>query len=478
VRDFALLALDLIPSAVQYGDVRVVRQRDEHVRVKNGELDAWSDEQSLGFGVRLLVDGYWGFASSADLTRHEAERVVKQALALASAAAQVGGPRAVLAPGRTGSASWSAPLVEDPFSVSGEEKIAMLLSATERLRVSGVTIAKGSIGCFREEKVFASTEGSLVQQTRTEAGAGIAATAVRDGDVQVRSYPSAHGGSWRQGGFEYIRGLDLAGHAGRVGDEAVRLLDAPPCPQSLTTVILDADQMALQVHESVGHPLELDRILGSEASYAGSSFVAPPDLGQLRYGSEAVTILADATVAGGLGTFAYDDEGQAARREVLIDRGRLAGFLSSRETGAVVGRGSSGAMRASSWSRLPLVRMTNINLEPGEWQLEELIADTREGLFLSTNKSWSIDDRRLNFHFGTEIGWEIKDGCLGRMLRDCTYSATTPRFWGACDAVCGQSEWRLYGLTNCGKGEPGQEAHVGHGVSPARFRDVSVAAAR
>jgi TldD protein len=238
--------------------------------------------------------------------------------------------------------------------------------------------------------------------------------------------------------------------------------------------VLDADQMALQVHESVGHPTELDRIYGTEASYAGTSFLKADDVGSLRYGSERMNVTADPTTPGGLGTFGFDDEGVPAARRPVVERGMLSGFLTSRETAARIGLGGGGSMRAESWNRMPLVRMTNLHLEPGEGTLEDLIADVDDGVFMETNKSWSIDDKRLNFQFGTQVAWEIKRGKLGRMFRDATYTGITPLFWARLDAVAGREAWRLIGITNCGKGQPGQVAHVSHGAAPARFRDVQI----
>ena len=242
----------------------------------------------------------------------------------------------------------------------------------------------------------------------------------------------------------------------------------------MTTVVIGSEQMALQVHESVGHPTELDRVYGTEAAYAGTSFLKTVDLGGLRYGSAFMNITADATTPGGLGTFAFDDEGVAARREPIVREGVLSGFLTSRETAALLGHGAGGSMRADGWARMPLVRMTNLHLEPGEGSLEDLLGDVDDGVYLHTNRSWSIDDKRLNFQFGTQIAWEIKNGKLGRMLRDATYTGVTPVFWGSMDAVAGPEEWVLHGLTNCGKGQPGQHAHVSHGASPARFRNVQI----
>jgi TldD protein len=337
-----------------------------------------------------------------------------------------------------------------------------------------VKVAAASVRAQREHKVFVSSEGASIEQELVECGGGIDATAANNGITQMRSYPSAHGGLSSQAGWEFVESLELEREAPRVGEQAAALLQADPCPSGIKTVVIDAEQMQLQVHESVGHPTELDRVYGTEAAYAGTSFLKPEDLGSLRYGSEHMNVTADATTPGGLGTFGFDDEGVPAGPEPIVRAGILSGFLTSRETAARIGSGSGGSMRADGWSRMPLVRMTNLHLEPGEGTLEDLIAGVDEGIFLQTNKSWSIDDKRLNFQFGTQIAWEIKGGRLGRMLRDATYTGQTPVFWGSLDGVAGPDEWRLHGLTNCGKGQPGQHAHVSHGASPARFRNVQI----
>jgi TldD protein len=337
---------------------------------------------------------------------------------------------------------------------------------------------------FQETKLFASSEGARVQQVLTESGAGLLATASDGADVQRRSYPQSvpraikgQRGDFRAAGYEHVAGLRLAEEAPRVGQEAAALLAAPPCPSTVTTLVVGAAQMAQVVHETAGHPAELDRALGAEASAAGGTFMAPHLLGRLRYGSDLVTITADATLPGGLGSFAYDDEGVPAQRTVLVDRGTFVGYLTSRESAAVLGQsGSTGSARADGWQRVPLVRMTNVCLEPGETPLEELIGTTEEGVLVDMNRSLSIDDRRLSFRFGSEIGWEIRRGKLGRLLKDCTFSGITPRFWAGCDAVGDRASWRLYGIPSCNKGEPLQVAHIGHGTAPARFRDVRLGA--
>ncbi|MFB0545702.1 MAG: TldD/PmbA family protein, partial [Anaerolineae bacterium] len=318
------------------------------------------------------------------------------------------------------------------------------------------------------------SEGSFIEQEIVESGGGLEATAVDGGEVQKRSYPNSFGRHQGTAGYEFIEAMDLAGHAERVGAEAVALLTAPQCPSMVTTLILGGAQLALQVHESCGHPIELDRVFGTEASYAGTSFLTTDKLGAFRYGSEVVNITADATIPRGLGTFGYDDEGVKAQRTPIVRQGLFVGYLTSRETATLLGQTSNGAMRADGWNRIPLIRMTNINLEPGEWDFEDLLADTDEGIYMEMNKSWSIDDKRLNFQFGTEVAYEIKGGELGQLYKNATYTGLTPQFWGSCDAVCDERHWQVWGTPNCGKGQPSQTAHVGHGTAPARFRNVRV----
>jgi TldD protein len=320
--------------------------------------------------------------------------------------------------------------------------------------------------------------GSYIEQSWIESGCGISAQVVGEGEVLARSYPDSHGGAWQQAGWEAVLAADLAGNAPRVASEAAALLQAKECPAKETTIVIDGSQLALQVHESIGHPTELDRVLGDEAAFAGTSFLSLEDLGSLAYGSSIVNVTADATVPGSLGSFGYDDEGVPAQRDHLISGGTLTGFLTSRAAATSIGRTSNGCMRADGWNRIPLIRMTTVSLEPGEGSLEDLIADTDDGIYLETNHTWSIDDRRLNFQFACEIGWEIKNGTLGAMVKMPNYTGITPEFWNSCDAICGPQEWRVWGLPNCGKGEPMQVAHVAHGASPARFRGVQVGVAR
>ena len=464
-----------VGSGAGYADARVLVRRAQNVSTKNGEVDSVSDAETEGIGVRVLVDGAWGFAGDPRLTVEGARDAALRAVSFARASARHARRRVELAPIAAEKGDYRTPMEADPIDVPLEQKIEVCLRAEEGMRRPQVKITEAAVRALRESKLFCSSEGAHVSQDVVECGGGIDALAVGDdGRVQVRSYPSAHGGSSAQAGWEYVEGLGLEREAPRIGEEAAALLAADRCPSGVMTVVIDAEQMELQVHESVGHPTELDRVYGTEAAYAGTSFLKPGDIGNLRYGSEHMNITADPTTPLGLGSFAFDDEGAPARRQPVVVAGILVGFLASRETASLIGRDLGGSMRADSWSRMPLVRMTNLHLEPGSGSLDDLLADVDDGIFLSTNKSWSIDDKRLNFQFGTQIAWEIKRGKLGRLLRDATYTGVTPEFWGRLDAVAGPDEWRLHGLTNCGKGQPGQHAHVSHGTAPARFRDVQV----
>jgi TldD protein len=470
--------MDAASSRADYADVRHVRSRSESLATRNGAVDEVESSEAEGVGVRVRVGGAWGFAATRALDRPALERAVDQALAIA--AAQPRAPATPLAPEPAARGRWESPVELDPFAVPLDEKLATLVAADEAMRGdSRVSVTGAHFMAFRDEETFASTEGALCEQLKVDCGGGIQATAVGEGETQVRSYPASFRGDVMRRGYEHFAGLDLVAAAPRVAEEAVALLSAPPCPSGPATVILSGQQLALQLHESVGHAVELDRVLGTEASYAGTSFVSLSDVGSLQYGSEHMNVTADATSPGGLGTYGWDDEGVEGRSEPIVRHGVLFGFLSSRESAAEVGlERSGGCMRAEGFARQPIVRMTNVNLEPGEaGTLEDLIASTDRGLFLDTNRSWSIDNRRLNFQFATEAAWEIRDGERRRMLRNPSYAGVTPEFWGKLDAVCSRSDWRLWGLLNCGKGEPGQVMRVSHGTAPARFRDVQVGVA-
>ncbi len=476
--DLLVRLVDRASGHCAYAEARHVSTDDEHLLVRNGHVERVDSQSGEGIGVRVRVGGAWGFAASRDATPEGAERALKAALAVARempAAAD-----RTLAPVQPARGHWSGPCEIDPFALALEERLELLVAAEAGLH-GDERIVQSTAECSlrRQASAFASTDGAACTQVRIECGGGIQAIAVEGDELQVRSYPGAHGGSVGLGGWERVLALDLAGNAPRVREEVLELLAAPPCPAGRRTVILGSEQLALQVHESIGHALELDRVLLGEASYAGTSWVSPTDLGSLRYGSEHLTVIADATLPGALGSFGWDDEGVGAGRMTLIEQGTLLAALSDRQSAAAQGLGASaGCARADGFARQPIVRMTNVSIEPGTaGSLDDLIADTEDGLLLETNRSWSIDDRRLHFQFGTEVGHLIKDGRRAGLVRNPSYAGITPQFWASMDAVCSQEAWQVHGLLNCGKGEPGQLMRVSHGTAPARFRDVQVGVA-
>jgi len=475
MKDLTSRALNVaMMERARYADIRIVQTRQQMVSVKNGNVDGIGDQDSQGFGVRVLVDNSWGFASSAYVTAAEIERVTSLAVKIARASAMVPGEPVILGPPVTSVGEYTTPIQIDPFSVSLEQKLDLLFRADEIIRRHpGVKVSEQNVIAVRHHKVFANTEGAFLEQTIYESGGAIAATAVNDTDVQVRSHPN----SFRyQGtsGWEYVTGADFVGNAERVAEEAVALLSADVCPSKETTLILGSSQLALQIHESCGHPTELDRVFGTEAAFAGRSFLTTDKRNHCRYGSDIVNLTADSIRPTGLGTFGWDDEGIPASRTPLVRNGEFVGYLMSRETASKLGLESNGCMRADGWNRIPLIRMTNVSLEAGSWDVNDLIADTDDGILMETNRSWSIDDMRLNFQFGTEVGHEIKNGKQGRLLKNCTYAGITPDFWNSCDAIGSEKHWILWGTPNCGKGEPMQTMGTGHGASPARFRNVKV----
>jgi TldD protein len=462
-------------TGADYVDARGVHETSETLTVRNQEMEGIDRSDSKGLGIRVLVDGSWGFAATARLDDAEIERTAALAVRIAKAAGSLPGERVRLAGAEPVTGTWHSPMRDDPFNVALEEKVSLLMEATRRMQqVRGVSFGEAGIDLHRSRVWFASSEGAATEQTVVQSGAGIEAVAIADGEMQRRSFPNSFRGHIASAGWEHVAKLGLVEEAERTATQAVDLLGAKECPSEVTTLVLDSGQMELQIHESVGHAVELDRVLGMEESYAGSSFVRPEDRGRLRFASPLVSITADATLPGGLGTFAWDDEGVPAQRVPIVVDGVFEDFLSGRDTASRIGVPSSGAMRADGWQNLPLIRMTNISIEPREGTLADILGDTRDGVFMATNQSWSIDDHRVNFQFGCEIAWRIKNGKLTELYRNPNYTGITTQFWGSCDAVGGREDWTLWGTPNCGKGQPGQVARVGHGATPARFREVQI----
>ena len=462
-------------AGANYADGRVVAEDSESITVRNQQMEGIDRSTSEGIGIRVLVGGYWGFAATARLEPAEITRTAELAVEIVGAASRLPRYPVGLTEVEPATGSWHSTMQEDPFNVPLEEKVALLMEATRRMQgVPGLAFAEGGIDLFRRRTWLATSEGSAIEQTTVHSGAGIEATALGDGELQRRSFPNSFRGHISAAGWEHVKMIGLIEEAERTATEAVELLRAAECPSEITTLVLDSGQLELQIHESIGHPVELDRVLGMEEAYAGSSFVRPKDRGRLRYASDLVSITADASLPGGLGSFGWDDEGVPAQRTPIIVDGIFQDFISSRETASIIGVPSSGAMRADGWQHLPLIRMTNISIEPREGTLAEIIGDTSDGVFMSTNTSWSIDDHRVNFQFGCEIAWRIRDGRLTEMYRNPNYTGITTEFWRSCDAVGGREDWTLWGTPNCGKGQPGQTARVGHGATPARFRGVQL----
>jgi TldD protein len=474
------LIRDLKRRGVDYADARYEHLFHENLVAEQGRASSISLFESSGVGIRVLIKGSWGFAGTPHLAPAALKRAASAAIRLAKASSLINRQPRRLAAVLPVKARHTSRCAIDPFTVPLSKKLDYLLWAnTTLLGPDAVKKATTHMDFYKRRKLFVSTEGASIEQLLIESGAGLEVVAQRGDDVQVRSAPNSHHGALAQAGFEYVKALDLVGAAKDAQREALQLLRAAPPKAGETTLILDPTQVVMQLHESCGHPVELDRALGQELSYAGGSFLTPDHLGRLQYGSPHVNIVADATVPGGVGSFGYDDEGVPAQRVDIVRKGQFIGYLSSRESAARIHLiTSGGAMRAEHWNVPPLVRMTNVNLEPGEATLEELCQGIKHGYLLSTNKSWSIDDRRLNFQFTTEIGREIVNGRLGGLVKNPLYTGITPKFWGRCTGVGRKEDWRLWGVPNCAKGEPMQLMHVGHGSSYARFDGVMIAPAR
>lgn len=475
-KELARLAIDTaLKMGAAYADARVIRLQREVLEVRNGNVSGIKQHLEMGIGIRVLVNGAWGFAGNPDLKQNKVEIAVQRAVALARDSAHLYHAPVVLAKRKPIITTWKSPFEIDPFSVSLERKLEELFNIDTVLRgVKGVALSDASMDFWKEWQIFVNSEGSEIEQEIIQSGAGYSATAVSESDVQTRSFPSPFGGQFKSAGYEMIATLNLEENAHKIAEEAVQLLTAKACPAGEKTIILGGSQLALQVHESCGHPVEFDRVLGHEADFAGTSFLTQDKLNNFQYGSTIVNIVADATVPGALGSFGYDDEGTPAQKSDIIRNGQFVGYLMSRETAEAYEMKSNGSMRAEGYNHTPIVRMTNINLVPGDFELEEMISTTKDGILIRDNRSWSIDDKRLNFQFGAEIGWEIKNGEVVGIVKNPTYTGITPQFWRSCDAIANEKHYEVFGTPNCGKGQPMQVARVGHGVSYARFNNVNV----
>jgi TldD protein len=475
--DLAARALDTCRArGAAYADVRVEVQRAERVEVRNGVVATLADTNSTGYGVRALVDGAWGFAASADLADEPVDRTAARAVAIAQASASIGRRRIGIVPPAAYADSFSTPVRLDPATIPLGKRVALLLEAERLLHVGPqITAGRAWLDLWRTHKFLYASNGSRIAQDLRHTGCGIEAMAVGNGDAQTRTYPGDIG-LYQTGGWEVVERARLTEEAARIGDEAVALLAAPQCPSGTFDIILGGSQMSLQIHESCGHPAELDRVMGWEANFSGTSFLEIDQIGKLKYGSDVVTIVVDNTLPSGMATCGYDDEGTKSIRSDIVRNGMLAGYEMSNDTARTIGRESNACVRAQSWEYVPMIRMCNLVLLPGSVPFENLFDDVANGIYMESNRSWSIDDRRLNFQFGCEIGWEVRNGKRGRMVKNPTYAGMTPEFWNSCDAIGDERSWFAWGTPNCGKGEPMQSGLTTQATAPARFRNVKVGA--
>lgn len=467
--------LDVAASCgVQFADVRFETARSERIEVRNGVVAALADATSSGYGVRALVDGSWGFAASDDPGDAALDATARRACAIARAGASIARRRVGFPPPRAYVDSYATPVAKEPASVPLGERVALLLEAEQLLHAGpAVAVGRAWLDLWTTTKTLYSTAGARIEQRIVQTGCGIQALAIGDGDAQRRTYPGDVG-LYQSGGWEIVERADLRSNAARVGEEAIALLAAPQAPSGTVDVILGGSQVSLQIHESCGHPAELDRVMGWEANFSGTSFLEIDRLDTLRYGSPKVTIVVDNAMPLGMATCGYDDEGTKSGRSDIVRAGVLTGYEMSNDTARAIGRESNACVRAQSWAFAPMIRMCNLSLLPGDVPFDGLFDGVRDGIYMESNRSWSIDDRRLNFQFGCEIGWEIKNGKRGRMLKNPTYGGMTPAFWGSCDAVADAASWFAWGTPNCGKGEPMQVGRTTQAAAPARFRNVAV----
>ncbi|HZW97547.1 MAG TPA: TldD/PmbA family protein [Bacillota bacterium] len=471
----------LTEQGASYADVRYYPQEDSSILVMfNGNLLHFQYQQEKGYGVRVLFNGAWGFAASSDLAKKDL--TFRAALENARTAARRIKSPVLLADKEVLSGEFISPCALDPFEVETKEQIAMMQWLDRQINQEGVVNRQVVIQTNRKNIHYYDTEGAEIEKTITDIYPFISVMGTDDdGVMQERKYQPPRLYDTR--GWEIMRRENWEKEADRIVRELNELRRAPLCPQDLRSVILLPDMMFLQVHETIGHPLELDRILGYELSFAGGSFVRLEDFGKLQYGSSKLTVRADATVTNSPGSFGFDDDGVACQNRLLIDKGVLVGAISSRqsarEANEAVGReifsGSGGAARSTSFYRAPIDRMTNINVDPGEdGSLEDIVKNTERGLILGGEKSWSIGSNREQFHFATDIGWLVEDGVNKGVVRNTTYGGDTLEFYRSLSAVGDASTWELQYINNCGKGAPSQIMQLGHGIPVCRFDNVKV----
>jgi len=470
------LALDEANKlGASYADFRHEDITEQGLSLSDGRPELIERSSSAGFAVRVIANGAWGFAAESNLNENSIKQTVKTAIEIAKASATLNNSSITLADNPSVQDEYITPVKIDPFARPLKEKYERLLEL-EYLMKSDAHINSTSIFMkfYRTKKLFASSEGSVIKQDIYQSGCGASCGVIKSHrDRSERSFPTP-GGQWITGGYEVMDLFDFEKELPKLVTETIELLSAQKCPQGEMDIILGSDLASLQIHESVGHPLELDRVYGYERNFSGVSFATTEKLGNLKYGSDLINFKADSTYPGGLATYAYDDDGVKTEPTNLVENGILVNYLSDRETAHRVDLNSSGCCRAAGWMNVPIVRIPNLILEPGDSSLTDLVSGIDNGIYMIAPNSWSIDDNRDGFRLGGEVGWEIKNGKLGAMIKSPAYSGNTVSFWNSCDGIGNQDSWTLWGTPTCGKGQPGQNARTAQGTAPLRFRNVKV----
>jgi TldD protein len=468
-----------------YCDIRVNRYRNQIIFMratpepgtgKTLEVPNFSDNESFGFGVRVIADGTWGFAASSVVTPEEIRRITAEAATVARANAALKSKPVILAPVKSYRDRWTSPFERNPFDISIAEKLEILRAAVAEVKKEKRVFAGfASLWFVSQDKYFASSEGSSIQQFILHTHSGLNANARDLATNLTRNRGYAPPGLAI--GWEYVPRLNFYENARRVREEVLEHLAAPPVQPGKKDLVLLPSHLCLTIHESIGHSTELDRALGYEANFAGTSFLTPDKMGKERVGSDMVTFYGDRTTEQGLSTCAYDDDGVKTTKFTIIEKGIFKHYQTIRDQAHLIGeKESRGCCYADSWSSIPFQRMPNVWLEAGkpETTLDDLISGVDDGILIEGTGSFSIDQQRYNFQFGGDAFWEIKGGKKRGMLSRVAYQSRTTDFWQACDLIAGRGYWQQYGLGGDGKGEPAQSNSMSHGCAPARFRQIAV----
>ena len=475
--EFTELALKQIQaSGAEYGDMRILDSQVQTVQGEDRRISSVKNLFDSGFGIRVLFKGAWGFAASSIFTEEEVRRTTGLAVDIAKSTAALGGDPVHLVPEQVYRDSVVTSFQVDPFKIPLAAKTQLLLDTMEILHShSGIQRSQVNLWARRDTKLFSSTEGTRLLFNLLAVHGGISASAVFEGQFASRSFNTPY----LRTGYELIERSDFLSEARRVAEQAVQKVTAPPVTPGTYDLLLDPEHLSLTIHESCGHPSELDRVMGYEANYAGTSFLTPEKRGRYRYGSPAVNLVADNTEPGTLASTGYDDDGVACQRWAIVREGLFVGYCTNREVASYIGESRSrGSNRADSWASVPMVRIANIGLTPGKSRFDELVADVRRGIVIEGHGSYSIDQQRYNFQFGGDAFWLIENGQRRHMVKDVIYHGVTPEFWSSCEAVANAEHRGRFGFITCGKGQPGQAGWMTHAASPALFRQVGVICAQ